>query len=194
MLRCRIGEPLAKKDPKRRALTRKRIMDAYIDLLAEDTVSSITASAVIKKAAVNRSTFYVYFSDIEDLYSSIEEELLEDMNAIAQEAIATTDDLDIINLVSKTYTEHGKLIGLLMKSPAHSSFTVRIKKQLQPIIEKGLFEYTNPELAPFVAEFVSGGLLSLYAAWYNTASDVPLEDLAPVARALVFSCMSLQVP
>lgn len=180
---------MAKKDPERRAKTRKRIMDAYISLLDGGGSARITASSVIEKAGVNRSTFYVYFTDIEDVYGSIEDELIEDMRQVAEEAIATTDDLDIISLVSQTYREYGKLLGLLMQSPTHPTFIERVKKQLKPVVEKRLAETIDVEMAPYVSEFVAGGLLSLYSSWFNKEDGMTLDDLAPIARSLVFSCI-----
>lgn len=53
---------------------RERIIDAYLDNLKNKRYDRITVSSVIKKAGVNRSTFYRNFLDIYDLYENICEE------------------------------------------------------------------------------------------------------------------------
>ena len=53
---------------------RQRIVDAYLDALKTRRYDRITVSSVIRKANVNRSTFYRHFLDIYDLYENICEE------------------------------------------------------------------------------------------------------------------------
>ena len=50
---------------------RERIIDAYFEALKNKRYDKITVSSLIKKAGVNRSTFYRYFIDIYDLYDSV---------------------------------------------------------------------------------------------------------------------------
>lgn len=50
---------------------RRRIIDAYLELLKTKRYDRVTVASVIKKADVNRSTFYRHFLDIHDLYENI---------------------------------------------------------------------------------------------------------------------------
>ena len=63
-------------DPKRHALdnedprvvrTRALISDAFLELLDANPLSKITVSAIATKAGVNRKTFYLHFSSVEEL-------------------------------------------------------------------------------------------------------------------------------
>lgn len=56
---------------------RQRIIEAYLSGLKTRKYDKITVSSVIKKAGVNRSTFYRHFIDIYDLYENICEETAE---------------------------------------------------------------------------------------------------------------------
>ncbi len=50
---------------------REKIIDAYFSCLKTRKYDKITVSSVIRKANVNRSTFYRYFVDIYDLYDCV---------------------------------------------------------------------------------------------------------------------------
>lgn len=47
--------------------TRKLISDAFLDLLDNNSLNKITVSAISAKAGINRKTFYLHFSSVEDL-------------------------------------------------------------------------------------------------------------------------------
>lgn len=57
----------------------ERIIDAYFYLLKTRRYDMITVSSVIRKAGVNRSTFYRHFVDIYDLYDSVCDETAQEI-------------------------------------------------------------------------------------------------------------------
>ncbi|MEC4184835.1 TetR/AcrR family transcriptional regulator [Adlercreutzia sp. R21] len=180
---------MANKNPEQRAATRRKIMDAYTALFKERPDGSVTASAVIQAASVNRSTFYDYFDSVADLQRAVEDDLLAAIAETARAAIVSGADLDIIALVSRTYTDHGELIGLMIGEHGSASFIARIKESLKPLVIRVLPGGTSENELAYVAEFVTSGLISLYALWFSREKDIPLEELAPFARSLVFSCL-----
>ncbi len=180
---------MAKKDPERRAATRQRIVDAYVGLYKARPSKAVTASAVIEKAGVNRSTFYEYFVSVQDLQRAIEDDLITAMEKTAESAIVSSGDFDIVGLVSQTYAMHGDLIGLLIGENGSASFVARAKRTLAPLVLRALESCVSLEDAPYVAEFVTSGLVSLYALWFKNGEDILVERLAPLARSLVFSCL-----
>lgn len=69
--------------------TRAKIIDVFLELMAEKKWDKITVKEICGKAAITRGTFYQYFSDIYDLMEQIQDALLEDVtrryNAISSE-------------------------------------------------------------------------------------------------------------
>ncbi len=70
------------KNNKRRQATRKKIESIFIELLKEKEISKITVSEIIKKAEINRSTFYANYIDIYDLADKISERLEKEVNEL----------------------------------------------------------------------------------------------------------------
>lgn len=60
--------------------TRKAIQDAFGELLKEKgQLEKITVTELVKRANINRSTFYLHYSDIYDIVSEIETSLMSDI-------------------------------------------------------------------------------------------------------------------
>ena len=62
---------MADKVDRRVARTKKAIEDAFEKLVAETDYSKITVSAIAKEANINRKTFYLHYSSVEDVLDSM---------------------------------------------------------------------------------------------------------------------------
>ncbi|WP_188455723.1 TetR/AcrR family transcriptional regulator [Virgibacillus oceani] len=56
--------------------TRRLLMDALINIVAEDGYEAVTIREIVRKAKVNRSTFYLHFRDKEDIVTQMQDDLL----------------------------------------------------------------------------------------------------------------------
>ena len=61
------------KNNKRRRESQEKIEQAFITLLQDHEIETITVSAIINNANVNRSTFYANYTDIYDLADKVRE-------------------------------------------------------------------------------------------------------------------------
>lgn len=70
-----------------RASQRKRLLEAMLDLVAEQGYEATTVPAVVARARVSRNAFYALFSDKADCFlalcDSLAEQILDEMNAMA---------------------------------------------------------------------------------------------------------------
>ncbi|RZV54792.1 MAG: TetR/AcrR family transcriptional regulator [Pseudomonadales bacterium] len=65
-------------------VTRRRIMDKTLDLLKNSSYKDLTVAEVAYEAGVSSSSFYVYFSDIEDVLFACVENAAQDMSSIME--------------------------------------------------------------------------------------------------------------
>lgn len=65
-------------------IMRKRIMDTVLELIRDSSYKDLTVADVAYEANTSTSTFYVYFSDIEDVLFACVEEADEDLNQIME--------------------------------------------------------------------------------------------------------------
>lgn len=64
---------------KRILKTKKKLTNTLLDLLKTKKIKDITVLELCKEANINRTTFYKYYKDIDDLVLTIEESLLSDL-------------------------------------------------------------------------------------------------------------------
>ncbi|TJY43903.1 TetR/AcrR family transcriptional regulator [Cohnella pontilimi] len=62
-------------DP-RVARTRRLLMDTLTELIVEEGYDAITIREIVRKAGVNRSTFYLHFRDKQDILTHMQEDIL----------------------------------------------------------------------------------------------------------------------
>ena len=64
-----------KKTDQRIRLTRTLLKNALVQLMQENHISKISVRALCETAGINRSTFYLHYTDPYDLLASVEKEV-----------------------------------------------------------------------------------------------------------------------
>src|SRR5215471_4694864 len=72
--------PMTKTD-RRSERTRKLLQNALIDLIAERGYAAITIQAIVDRADVGRTTFYLHFRDKDDLFMSCHEDFVSEFQS-----------------------------------------------------------------------------------------------------------------
>lgn len=84
---------------KRKKLSREKIEQAFIELIQNKEITEINVTDLVKKAGVNRSTFYVNYVDIYDLADKIREKMYHDvLQLYDDEAIKGKHSYDYLKL------------------------------------------------------------------------------------------------
>lgn len=74
---------------RRVARTRKRLMDVLAQTLSEKPLTEISVRELCEAADINRSTFYLHFSDLDALHRAFESELFEQFRQSLSEHVET---------------------------------------------------------------------------------------------------------
>ena len=140
-------------------------MDAFWRLYARSRATgdgsprAVTASAIIKEAGVHRSTFYKYFRDVEAVLDAVETELIDVIKASAVKAMESKESIDPARLVRAVYVENSERLSLLLGPCGDPGFAAKVKRAVQPAVERVLGIERNA-LSPYVLEFLASGMLS----------------------------------
>ena len=135
--------------------TKMVINKAFCELLSEKPFHRLTLTEVCKKAEINRTTFYKYYSDINAWKEQVEMDFLSKVKSILEES--PTDDLE--NVLEQTLChirDHAEMY-LLVFSPNFESQT--IDEAVSLILEK-----TNAEIKRFLSE---SGAPDYHQKWYS---------------------------
>ena len=161
-----------------------RFMDAFVSVRQTKPLNKITVRAIVDRAGYNRSSFYLYFTDVYDLadaaenavighlteyaereFSSVENDSLEDF--MSRMALETSEYADEIYLLSDSKTFRDKFIGILRPNFAKAA-------GLDP--ESRNYDY-------LVSLFFSIMLHNI-TYWAQHRDEYSLSDIADVTRSV----------
>lgn len=194
---------MAKSTEDRRTQYSKRIIrESLFELMKEKPLDKISVTEICKKADVNRSTFYSYYTDIYDLHEKIIGEFFSVQKNVIKhikESVSHKSELseftypDFYNIVYyylKTVKENVDLFKFIFSQ--NSSNTVHttfgkvtyhtIREVLNPVIE----ESRATELRKAFT-FVAGGTTASIMKWVEDNCDTPVKTEAEYLAKYYYS-------
>jgi AcrR family transcriptional regulator len=165
--------------------TRDALGDALIGLMQERSFDTITVQHVLDRAGVGRSTFYVHYSDKNDLLMSDAEEFFE---MISTALSVHGDQSDRVAPVREFFTHVGEMrqfsAALVASGKGHETLELA-QGHFARGIERRLAELPRgqgipAEQRPAIAFAQSGALLSLLTWWLDHGmreSPALMDDL-----------------
>lgn len=172
--------------------TQKSIRDALVNLLTEKDVSLITIKELAERANINRKTFYMHYTSIDDIFDKLENEIIEKLLLILEKYDffqAQFDGYAFFTSLNNVITEDYDFYEKLVRVNSYNVLFTKVKKILKDtIIEKFREKLEiNNEMLSLYAEFTASGLISMYVEWFSMNSKLSLEDLAKTANNIAFN-------
>lgn len=171
------------KEKSRSADTRQALIEAFCDLYRENSLDKITVQAVTRKAGYNRTTFYQYFLDIDDLLRQVENSLLD---YIVQKRYSVEPDEqtryfieDLVALYKERAIEVNALLGL----HGRGHFTEMLKESLD-LSFFHLDTVEDNQYQPYLIEFRLTSALNLFSLWLKRGQDLSVEELIGLVTKL----------
>ena len=165
---------LPKKSSVRSVQTRRALKEAFCRLYIDKPLNKIAIKEVCRIAGYNRSTFYQYYLDLDDLLLEIETETL--AYIAAQRKTVHTSDSNFISELMELY-EQEKVYMDAMLGP-HS--TPRFLDNLLHLAVQSNLDFDlrpNDPYFPYLVEFRYQGALSIFRLWLRRKRDLPFADL-----------------
>jgi len=171
--------------------THERLGSALVELIQEKPIDDVTVQEVLDRASVGRSTFYLHFSDKNDLLLSQLEKFLEQMSTAL--SIRREESLRVVP-VAELFAHIGsqkKIYRALADSGrlndffdlAQGYFSRGIEQRLRE--SKRLLNLPQRELAAR-AFAAAGSLLSLLRWWLDRGAKEPPGDMDKLFHRIVW--------
>ena len=174
---------MEKKEYRSALRSRKMIRQAFFELLKEKSFEKITVTDVVKKADVNRSTFYAHYPDVMGVVEEIQQEIIE----YTQSFMENVDFKDYyenpkpyLKNIVKLVEENNELYRLLMTS---AMATKQFEELKYILIDRTLETLEVPEgfkdkfEFEFSVRFFMGGVVDVYTQWLYGVIDCSLDEL-----------------
>lgn len=169
--------------------TKKKLTNTLLLLLEEKKVKDITVLELCKKAKINRTTFYKYYKDIDDLVIKIEESLLSELETYIND-IKRNYLLSYTSKIIEQIYDHKELYGRLLSDNGDHTFLRRILSQVydQSVEEwQKLLKKANDNDLRNIYNFIVDGTIGIIEAWIRNNCQ---EDPNSIAIFINKICMS----
>jgi AcrR family transcriptional regulator len=169
------------KQPEITERTRKSFTDTFCELYSQKPIEKITVQEITNKSGYNRSTFYQYFTDIYELLSYIENEVLSYLKA----ALKNESPLPVQSILL-LFEEKGTYLSALFGDYGNIRFFERLMQEFSADKLCGDFPAEN-KLTPYLIEFHVSTSLSLFRLWLRRGKDLAPEELYELVDGLYTS-------
>lgn len=125
--------------------TRTRLLDAALELLIEQGYENLTTGRIAKRAGMAQPTFYVHFSDMQELLSELAANLVRKLRRAFRESRTPLHEGGDVAAASRrtvwlalqTVVEHAGLLRLYMAEQLHlqSSIGPQVRQSLEAFID-----------------------------------------------------------
>lgn len=180
---------MAKAEYKSSLRSKKLITDALVELLDEKTLDKITVTDVVKKADINRGTFYAHYDSVADVVTSIFENAY---NIIKSSIIIFHDDAgfdmgimlkELQKVMEKDFDFYKKIFS--------SDINMKIYEEISKVLISYIYDHESEisnvphEDFVFYTSFYSGGIIKLYRDWFIGELPISFDELTSRATVLL---------
>ena len=160
-------------------MTKRRLCDALIALLAQKPVREITVRELTALAKVSRGTFYFHYTDIYDLLAQIEQDQLEGLDALMGAILPSMAPPEALLTLFVYLNEHEALCGALMGQNGDAAFVRRIcdlleKRVIGHFVEPG----QETPRQRYLTSFAVNGCVGSIEAWLQNGRTQSPEEMS----------------
>lgn len=164
--------------------SRRMIREAYMELLKEKDLSKITVTDIIKRADLNRATFYAHYPDVRGVTEEIENEIIEKMLEVLKEFQFTSffrNPAPLLLKISRYLEEDTDFYRVLVRANGSEIFMEKLKKVFS---DHMLNDSDIPEsmrqskMVELRVCYFAGGIVNLYKQWFRGDLNCTLNDIA----------------
>lgn len=180
-----------KKEYRSAIRSRKMIRQAFYELLKEKNFEKITVTDIVKRAEINRSTFYAHYPDVMGLIDEMQEEVL----TFTEEYLRNMNFADLLQnpapylqLIVNMTQENEDLYRLL----SDSNVAVKQMENMKTLLADRIIStvevpshYKNTFEFEFAVRFFLGGFIDLYRQWLKGEVDYSIDDIVREISKLI---------
>jgi AcrR family transcriptional regulator len=173
--------------------TLERIKGALIRLLMEKDLKDITISELTKLAGINRGTFYLHYRDMTEVFSRIEDEVVEDFSQYITKyknrpALLRMPTLgELIRYIAM----NEEICRALLRS-RDSAFIARIIDLSRPGSRKEFRQYYrnwDEELCDYYFDFVCYGSIAVLRRWLESGMGESADQISLAMDKMISTCI-----
>jgi len=161
--------------------TKAELKAALLRILQKKSISKVTIKELCEEAHLNRGTFYIHYSEPNDLLKEIEEDFITKHFSHFNQYVNNDHNTSALSQLFISMIENRELCLTLMGTNGAPQFTERIKRMIWPTLlkdwQRDFPEYPQEYLEQ-VYEFIFPGATNLILQWLKNDNGLSIEDIA----------------
>ena len=178
----------------RSAVRSRRLINAALaELLTEKPLDKITVTDVVRRADINRGTFYAHYADIPDVIQHLIRQSFQQLRQVLDEQTGDPMKLPgvIVRQIQKMLESDPDFIRAVMESGAGPMFQEQLCNLCLEYLlsRKPMLTDISPEDFVLRLRFCAGGLGNLYRDWFVGLIPLTLDQLTEKAEEILLQNM-----
>lgn len=174
-----------KKQPEKCEMTKANLLEAFWIIYKEKPLYKIKIKDITDKAGYNRSTFYQYFFNIDNLLEYAEEKLIHEIIDQLDTTIDNLNSEELIVKLAQVYEYYGYYLSILLGDNGDPSFAQKYKSAIKLLFIKKFNLNGNDLEVDILCEYSFSAILSTIAYWYNSDKPFSSEELSSLLYTLM---------
>lgn len=182
---------MAAKVDRRVRKTKAQLREGLAHLMLEKSIKEITVKELVDKVDINRSTFYLHYSDIYQMLQKIEEEALENITCMLTDSpVDFSDKESTLAFTTKFFSildSDKDLCRALLGPHGDMAFVEQIENLLASTFLKqlpGRFSKDDPDLK-YAYAFTLNGCVGLIKVWLSQPVQESAAHMAELTCRLI---------
>lgn len=184
---------MEQKESRRVTMTKMLLKTALIELMQEKPFPQITIKELCERADLNRTTFYLHYSDQSDVLHEIEQEATEKTIEYMKHASPDAGTVELIERFLHYVKDNPMLFRTLLLSGERASFKPEFIANTLSEIRANLPSYGDELHEKYVLIFLMEGSAHILSEWLRSDFDLPASEVARTIYALCDSARDISL-
>lgn len=176
-------------------VTRNLLKNALVQLMQKQHISKISVRELCDVAGINRSTFYVHYTDPYDLLKNVEQEVLDNLNIYLgrQEFdYSRPIPVHVLTRILDYFKEDAELFRALLSENCDFAFQKDLL-ELAQVISAQLTQSLDPKTKDYIKTFCLAGAISVLQKWLQEGMIEPSTQMAEfIIQVLYYGITSVK--
>ena len=184
------GREEKRSEDRRVKRTKKALRDCLFRLLEDKTADEITVKELTAAADINRSTFYFYYKDIDDMIIQIQDEIYAVFEAeVINRAGEFNTAADFVQYLTRFLVfcrEHERICKFVVGNDPKNNLSRRIRQGLLRCIPDTTFFFDETDPKRYLTEYAMAGFWQLILSWMYDGMKIPPQEMATFMTNIYF--------
>ena len=197
MTTTRRRKPLNEND-KRIFKTKQRIREALFRIIQTKSIDKVTVTEIVKEADINRSTFYFYYEDINDMMSQIQNEIYEKFREeiIIPDTVFSTPEhfRRYVCRFLQFCKDNEEICRFVTNNGCNNDLFTKIRREIEKVIPNSMAVYAETDSRYYLTTFAVSGILYSILEWFDNGMKIEPSDMADfLSSVYIFGSLKTKV-